>query len=313
MNRLGLVLLLSCCCMLAYAQDIVVMFDDAVIYEPMVEDSIRSNADTTDYWQMDSLDVIVQDPIDSSAMTPAKSLSSSMIYYRSDVRHMRDSMRHVMRMVRDSMQNVVSNLRDSVRNDLREEAAKHPYMLRIGWGDQMFESLVWYSKPYYTLYPNAYNNVYHENYRYTQHWFLEFQRRVNYWYSIGCMVDYSGVLWDDVQRDGKGVEIHREPNHAFHNISAMITMRFTYMHSKHVWMYSGFGVGLNMNTGTETDYLNRQTVMAPAVNLTVWGMSVGNERWFGAIEFGGLYSLMSTNEIYLAGSRMFTASVGVKL
>jgi hypothetical protein len=90
----------------------------------------------------------------------------------------------------------------------------------------------------------------------------------------------------------------------------MATTRFTYLHSKYVSLYSGLGVGLNINTGSELDYRGRKTVLAPALNLTVLGMSVGDEKWFGAVEFGGLYSLMNMHEVYLTGSRMFTLSVG---
>jgi hypothetical protein len=42
-------------------------------------------------------------------------------------------------------------------------------------------------------------------------------------------------------------------------------------------------------------------------------MQVGNEQWFGAIEFGGMYSLNGIHEVYMAGSRMFTVSVGCRL
>ena len=37
--------------------------------------------------------------------------------------------------------------------------------LRIGWGDMMFETLVWHEK---TLLPNANSNIIPKNYRYTQ-------------------------------------------------------------------------------------------------------------------------------------------------
>jgi hypothetical protein len=84
------------------------------------------------------------------------------------------------------------------------------------------------------------------------------------------------------------------------------------MHSKYVSLYSGLGAGVNVNTGSEIDYRDRKTALAPALSITVIGMSVGNERWFGAVEFGGLYSLININEVYLAGSRMFTASVGCR-
>ena len=129
---------------------------------------------------------------------------------------------------------------------------------------------------------------------------------------VSIAVDYSGVVWDKVQRNGIGEEIKRDKNCNFHNIAIMVTTRFTYLHSKYVLLYSGLGVGLNINTGSEIDYRDRKTALAPALNLTVLGMSVGNEKWYGAVEFGGLYSLMNIQEVYLAGSRMFTLSVGCR-
>ena len=225
------------------------------------------------------------------------------------------------RIVRDSINTVIREFRHSVRQDIRDyrdsirEVRRRPYdsihhELRVGWGDQLFETLVWYNQPHPTIYPESYIGQYEERYRYTQHWFAEYQYRIRYWFNIGAMIDYSGVVWDKVQRKGTGEEVKREKNCNFHNISIMATTRFTYLHSKYVSLYSGLGVGLNINTGSELDYRGRKTVLAPALNLTVLGMSVGDEKWFGAVEYGGLYSLMNMHEVYLTGSRMFTLSVG---
>ena len=177
----------------------------------------------------------------------------------------------------------------------------------------MFETLVWYNQTHSTLYPESYIGQYEERYRYTQHWLAEYQYRVRYWFSAGAMVDYSGVLWDKVRRNGKGDEVSRIKNCNFHNIAILATARFTYLHSKYVSLYSGLGAGVNINTGSEIDYRDRKTAVAPALSLTVLGMSVGNEQWFGTVEFGGLYSLINIHEVYMAGSRMFTVSVGYRL
>ena len=150
------------------------------------------------------------------------------------------------------------------------------------------------------------------DFRYTQHWFVEYLYRLNYRYSFGLLMDYSGVIWDSVLRNGKGKELEREVNHSFHNIAIVPTVRFSYYRHEYVSLYSAIGAGLNINTGSELDYHHRKTALAPALNLTVLGMSVGNEKWFGAVEFGGLYSLLNMHEVYLAGSRMFTLSVGCR-
>ena len=258
----------------------------------------------SDTLRLDSLPSIeVNNTYDSQNMS---------IDYRKNMRYMRDSLKQVMRIARDNIYMNIRGVRDSVRNDLRDIIRKHPHQLRIGWGDQLFETLVWYDQPHSTLYPESYIGQYEEQYRYLQHWFVEYQYRIRYWFNVGGMIDYSGVVWDKVNRNGLGEEVSREKNCNFHNIAIMATARFTYMHSKYVSLHSGLGVGLNINTGSEIDYRGRKTALAPALNLTVLGMSVGNEKWFGAVEFGGLYSLMNIHEVYLAGSRMFTLSVGCR-
>ena len=258
----------------------------------------------SDTLRLDSLPSIeVNNTYDSQNMS---------IDYRKNMRYMRDSLKQVMRIARDNIYMNIRGVRDSVRNDLRDIIRKHPHQLRIGWGDQLFETLAWYDQPHSTLYPESYIGQYEERYRYAQHWFAEYQYRVRYWFNVGGMIDYSGVVWDKVNRNGLGKEVSRDKNCNVHNIAIMATARFTYMHSKYVSLHSGLGVGLNINTGSEIDYRGRKTALAPALNLTVLGMSVGNEKWFGAVEFGGLYSLMNIHEVYLAGSRMFTLSVGCR-
>ena len=223
-----------------------------------------------------------------------------------------DSMHYAVREYRQSVRQEIRDYRDSIREVRSQVYKKNPHDIRIGWGDQLFETLVWYNQPHSTLYPESYIGQYDERYRYLQHWFVEYQYRVRYWFNVGGMIDYSGVVWDKVQRNGIGEEIKRDKNCNFHNIAIMVTTRFTYLHSKYVLLYSGLGVGLNINTGSEIDYRDRKTALAPALNLTVLGMSVGNEKCYGAVEFGGLYSLMNIQEVYLAGSRMFTLSVGCR-
>lgn len=258
----------------------------------------------SDTLRLDSLPSIeVNNTYDSQNMS---------IDYRKNMRYMRDSLKQVMRIARDNIYMNIRGVRDSVRNDLHDIIRKHPHQLRIGWGDQLFETLAWYDQPHSTLYPESYIGQYEERYRYAQHWFAEYQYRIRYWFNVGGMIDYSGVVWDKVNRNGLGKEVSREKNCNFHNIAIMATARFTYMHTKYVSLHSGLGVGLNINTGSEIDYRGRKTALAPALNLTVLGMSVGNEKWFGAVEFGGLYSLMNIHEVYLAGSRMFTLSVGCR-
>ncbi|MBO4578286.1 MAG: hypothetical protein J5688_06205 [Paludibacteraceae bacterium] len=188
----------------------------------------------------------------------------------------------------------------------------NPHMLRLAWGDQHFEHIGWHESPQpMNELPILYLEDYNEHFRYTQHWSLEYQYRVNRWFSYGGMVDGSGVMWDVVTRNGLGYEMYRDVNHCFYNIVAMPTIYFTYLHHEYVSLHSGLGVGLNVNGGTELDGDGRSTVCAPAVNLTLIGVSAWYRSWFASAELGAMLSLKDGQSIYLFGSRLFSVAIGV--
>ena len=194
----------------------------------------------------------------------------------------------------------------------KSSRAERKHEIRIGWGDQLFETLVWHEEPFSTIHPPTMELLYNEDFQYLQHWFIEYQFRHNHWFSYGGTIDYSGVLWDKVIRNGKGEEIKRTIGHNFMNIVIMPNIRFTYLYHKYVSLYSGIGVGMNINTGSELDYKQRKTAVAPAFNLTLLGLEVGLDHWFASFELGGLYSLVNTNEIYMASSRIMAATIGFR-
>jgi hypothetical protein len=240
-------------------------------------------------------------------------LCSTLATAQVPTRHAIDSMHDEIRYFRDSIRTEIRSYKDSIREVRQHAYDSTPHELRIGWGDQSFETLIWYDPGHTTMMPPSYQATYNEHFRYTQHIFAEYLYNVSYRYCFGLIVDYSGVLWDEVLRDGTGLELHRDPNHSFHNIAIVPEVRFSYLHTEYVSCYSSLGVGLNINTGTELDYKKRQTALAPVVNISLFGFRVGKDRWYGAIEIGGMISLLNTNEVYMLGSRIFTASIGVRL
>lgn len=185
--------------------------------------------------------------------------------------------------------------------------------LRIGWGDQLFESLVWHDPAsVITTMPADYSALYHEDYKYIQHLFAEYQYRSSHWLSIGLLLDGSAVTWSDVTRNGQGKETRRDPGHSFYNIVVMPTVRATYFHHPNLNFYSSIGLGVLVNGGTELDGKGRHTVTAPALDIRLIGLSVNYRRCFLSVDYGGMYSLSDSNTIFLAKSRMFTASLGVR-
>ena len=185
--------------------------------------------------------------------------------------------------------------------------------MRIGWGDQLFESLIWHN-PVYRIktMPASYRQVYHEDYHHDQHIWVEYQYRHKGWFSFGGMTDISFVHWDDVTRNGLGEEISRDKGHYFYNLVIMPTIRFTYLHHEYVNLYSGLGVGMDINGGTDTDGLGNHTVVGAAINLTVIGLSANYQRWFWTVDFGGMYALRDANTIFMLSSRMINVGFGAR-
>lgn len=185
--------------------------------------------------------------------------------------------------------------------------------VRIGWGDQLFESLVWHNPTnIMTVDQPSKTYLYKENHRYHQHLWAEYQYRVTHWFSYGGMIDMSEVGWDIVQRDGTGMELSRTKNQYFYNVVLMPTIRFTYFFHENVNLYSGLGIGLDINGGTEKNVYGKTTEVGAAVNITLIGISANYDRWFWTVDFGGMYALQNTNKIYMASSRIINVGFGAR-
>lgn len=179
----------------------------------------------------------------------------------------------------------------------------------------LFEKLIWHAMPVVNTMEPTYRQSYKENYRYLQHFWTEYQWRPNYWFSVGGMVDMGYVGWDNVTRNGLGEVVdvpEQDPRGHFYNLTMMPTVRFTYLHHPNVNLYSGLGVGITINGGTELNQAGKSTEAGAAINLTVLGLSANYKRYFAAVEWGGLYALRNSDVIYMASSRMFNASIGVR-
>lgn len=174
----------------------------------------------------------------------------------------------------------------------------HKNEIRVGWGDYLFESLVYA------------DTRQKGDYQYTGHAFAEYLYHANTWFSCGLQLDYTQVMWK-VKRDEMGNLLENKTTSYYTNIALLYSMRFIYYHHSVVSLYSGLSMGININTGTETNYKGQHTAPAFAFGITALGVRVGSDRVYGAFEFGGLNSLNNMHEIYMLGSRMFSASIGV--
>lgn len=213
----------------------------------------------------------------------------------------------------------VKEARADLRNAKAEERKKRHVLnwrneLRIGWGDQLFESLMWHNPTYIVNnMPTTWSQTHKEEFSHHQHLWIEYQYYTAHWFSVGGMVDISEVGWTNVTRNGAGKEISRSDRQYFYNVVVMPTIRFTYINHPYATLYSGLGIGVDINGGTERNQLGQTTEMGLAVNLTLIGTSINYDRWFFSLDFGGLTALRNKNSIYMAFSRMINVGIGVRL
>ena len=192
------------------------------------------------------------------------------------------------------------------------------HSLRLSVGDQFFESLIWQNpQKIVNTMPESYRETYKEHYRYTMHWAAEYQWRVNSWFSLGALIDGSACLWDDVTRNGAGVEVSRTRNRIFANLTIMPTVRFDWFtvpvaQNMSIGMYTGLGVGVNINGGTEKDPRGKKIVPGLAVDLRLVSLEYTVGNWGVSLELGGLTSLKDKNTIFMAFSKMIDLGVSYK-
>lgn len=204
-------------------------------------------------------------------------------------------------------------LATSVRAENKTDYLNRRQEVRIGWGDQLFESLMWHNTTYVTTtMPAGFQRTYRENFSHDQHLWAEYQWRFSHWFSLGGMLDVSDVRWEEVTRDGTGKELSRDPKHFFYNLVVMPTMRFTYFHHEHVNLYSGLGFGMDINGGTELGVNGKKTDVGMAFDLTYFGVSANYGRWFGAVDLGGLFALQNKDVIFMMSSRIINVSIGAR-
>lgn len=195
----------------------------------------------------------------------------------------------------------------------------NPHEIRIGWGDQLMEQLAFHDQ----IVSQDITTDYHlitkrtSNYRYAQHWFVEYHYRQNGWFSYGGMVDASGMTWKETLGEFnylsdnptlvKSTAIDRNA----WNIVVMPTIRFTYLLHEYVSLFSGIGLGIDIAGGSETDYRGRTTALGAAIQLTPIGIKASYSRWFATTELGLLAAFENGQVVYLPGARLISVSLGV--
>ena len=158
------------------------------------------------------------------------------------------------------------------------------HLVRAGWGDSLFESLAFHENQDQT------------HFAYTGHFFADYQYNLTRVVSMGAQADIQGIFWTENNVRSRN-----------YDVTLMPTVRFTWLHTDWVRLYSGLGAGVLFafdNAGGLD--------VAPAVDIQTIGVQIGKTPWCGSIDFGFLSALKNAHYIYMFGSRLVSVSVNYR-
>lgn len=149
----------------------------------------------------------------------------------------------------------------------------------------------------------------------TPHFYLGYQYRINSWLGVGGEFDFSAEtsrgslrnFYEDWQGDYSSEQLY---------FTVIPQVRFTYLHREWVNLYSGLGIGATLCTYRKVgrNYVEhcltekRDLGASIALKLTLLGLSVGRDHWYGSAEIGCLFEPVFTP----FPSRLVQASVGYR-
>lgn len=164
--------------------------------------------------------------------------------------------------------------------------AQERHLVRLGMGDWLFEALAFH--------PTDKTS----DYAYTGHYFADYQYYLTDLLSVGAQADIQGIFWTETQ------DKRRSRNY---DLTLMPTVRFTWLHTPWVRLYSGMGAGVLFAFDND-----RSLEVAPAFDFKPIGIQLGKTHWCGSLDFGFMASMKNVNHIYFFGSRLVSVSVNYR-
>jgi hypothetical protein len=182
----------------------------------------------------------------------------------------------------------------------------------MGWGDMLFETLAFHSTvsgtyPSPESLPATFFRDEKYGFGYTGHFYAEYLYRCSRVVSVGIQADAEGIFWKEGRFDRYHKLTGAEVAVRNWDVVLMPTVRFTWLHTPWVRLYSGLGAGVLFAFDNA-----RQLEAAPAFDVKPLGIQLGKTHWCGSLDFGFLSSMKSVNHIYMFGSRLVSVSVNYR-
>ena len=195
---------------------------------------------------------------------------------------------------------------------LAGEPGKTRHQVRIGWGDMLFETLVFTASPTHQFVnPSELSPDYtyseKDHFGYTGHFFAGYQYRLNKVMAVGAQVDFEGIFWQETSYDRFHTPLAATTHSRNYNLTVLPEMRFYCFSGRWINIYAGVGAGTLFAFDTAGN-----TALTPALNLNPLGIQVGYDHWWGGVELGFMAALSGGNQIYMLGSRLVSVSLNYR-
>ena len=138
---------------------------------------------------------------------------------------------------------------------------------------------------------------------YTGHIFTEYRYRFTPVVGFGAQVDFESIFWKETLCDNYWKPVGDTVPVRNYNLCLIPTLQLNYFRREWVELYFGIGIGALIAFDN-----SHHVEAAPAVDMALLGIWMGKGHWGGALELGGLSAILSTDKIYMLGSRMISVS-----
>ena len=209
--------------------------------------------------------------------------------------------------------------------ETREQRAESPHELRIGVGDPLlFMAFLPVSDPgsgddelWFTTFglsaAEAHNKLanatcfaYNGKAHNIGHFFLEYQYRINSYIGVGVDVDMITHCRKIGLYNGYHDLIAKRTGGSFY-MDIIPRARFTFLHKQYVNLYASAGIGLSIDHSL---YPNGRTWFSPLFDVTLFGISIGENHVFGTFEVFDIGANLI--EFDFSHTQLFTASIGYR-
>ena len=176
-----------------------------------------------------------------------------------------------------------------------EHRKENPHEIRLGYAENAHELLFTESRSLIAG-VGLQRTVYQ-----TGHIFVEYQYRINNWFSAGCNIDYI-LSWHEPRGRNNTVNFSNK-------FTILPTARFTYLNYEMLSVYSSLSAGLHVAPSTAlTPQENLKEAWGVGFDACLLGLAFGKSHWFGTFELGATTAMTFATKEFVDHTSSITNS-----